>query len=128
MVEHARRSVPVILAVAAQLITVVLTANVASADPLDNQLIETTCSYDQLDAALRTEAPDLASELAQHPAAQSKLRDFLALPVDQRRQQVQGALDRNPQWRSTIEQKANTPDGQQKAAMLARLADTCHDY
>lgn len=104
------------------------TVAVASAGPGDNPLIETTCSYDQLNAALEVEAPDLASELAQRPAAQAKLQAVIALPVDQRRQRLQDVLDRNPQWRDMIEQKRNTPEGQEKVVMLGRIAATCHGY
>lgn len=101
---------------------------VASAEPGDGPLISTTCSYAQLDAAIKVEAPKLAGELAQRPAAVAKLQEFVALPVDQRKQRVQDVLNRNPEWRKTIEEKRNTPEGQNKVAMLARIADTCHRY
>ena len=100
----------------------------AAADPGDGPLIATTCSYAQLESALKVQAPKLAAELAVRPAAQAKLREFVALPVDQRKLRVQDVLDRNPQWRKAIEEKRNTPQGQEKVAMLARIADTCHDY
>ncbi len=79
-------------------------------------------------AALRVEAPELAAALDERPEAQSKLQNFIALPVDQRKQRLQQRLDENPQWRSKIEEKRNTPEGQQRIQMLARIADTCHNY
>jgi len=100
----------------------------AAAEPGDGPLISTTCSYAQLESALKVQAPNLADELATRPTAQAKLAEFIALPVDQRKQRLQDVLDRNPQWRSTIEEKRNTPEGQEKIAMLARIAETCHDY
>ena len=103
-------------------------AGSAAADPQDSPLIATTCSYAQLEAALEVEAPKFAAELAQRPSAQAKLQAFLDLPVDQRKQRVTDALDRNPQWRSTIEEKRNTPEGQQKVARPGRIVDTCHGY
>jgi hemophore-related protein len=104
------------------------TAGLASAEPGDGPLIATTCSYDQLVSALNVEAPQLASALASHPDAQAKLQELIALPVDQRKQRVKAVLDRNPDWRSSIEQKRNTPEGQQKVAVMARVAETCHYY
>jgi hemophore-related protein len=100
----------------------------AVAEPGDGPLISTTCSYAQLESALKAQAPNLAAELASRPAAQAKLVELIALPVDQRKQRLQEVLDRNPQWRSEIEEKRNTPEGQEKVAMLARIAETCHDY
>jgi hemophore-related protein len=101
---------------------------VASAEPGDGPLIETTCSYAQLVAALRVENPELAALLDKNPEAQAKLQQLVALSVDERRQRLQSRLDANPQWRDTIEQKRNTPQGQEKEQMLLRIADTCHSY
>jgi hemophore-related protein len=105
-----------------------LSAGIASAAPGDGPLIQTTCSYAQIYGALKVEAPELAAALDQNPQAQTKLQNFIALPVDQRKQRLQQRLDENPQWRTTIEQKQNTPEGQQKIQMLARIAATCHNY
>jgi hemophore-related protein len=116
---------PLLLVLTALALT---TASHAVAEPGDGPLISTTCSYAQLESALKVQAPNLADELASRPAAQAKLAEFIAMPVDQRKQQLQDTLDRNPQWRSTIEEKRNTPEGQEKIAMLARIAETCHDY
>lgn len=117
------------IALGSVLLTVPLAATgVASAQPLNGPLIETTCSYAQLEAALQVEAPQASARLAQRPDAQAKLRELVALPVDQRRQRVQQFLDRNPDVRARIDEKRNTPEGQQKVQMLTRVADTCHDY
>lgn len=109
-------------------VTAVPLSATASAVPLDGPLIETTCTYEQLAAALQVQAPQASSRLAEHPDAQAKLRALIALPVDQRKARVNGFLDRNPDVRAKIDEKRNTPEGQQKVAMLARVADTCHDY
>ncbi|MCV7359115.1 hemophore-related protein [Mycolicibacterium fluoranthenivorans] len=104
------------------------TASPATAQPLGGALIETTCSYDQLHAALAHEDPDLAALLDEYPQAQTRLRAFLALPVDQRRQRLQAQLDQNPDWQSKLNEKQGTPDGQQKTQMLQAVAATCHNY
>jgi hemophore-related protein len=103
-------------------------AGIASADPGDGPLIETTCSYPQLMAALQVEAPEASARLAEHPEAQAKLQQFVALPVDQRKQRLQAFLDRNPDVRAKIDQKRATQEGQTKMQMLAGLAATCHNY
>lgn len=103
------------------------TSGVAGAKPLD-PVINTTCTYDQIVAALRIEAPDLASALDAHPEAQTKLREFVALSPEQRRARVDQRLNAHPEWRTTLEQKRATPQGQEKEQMLLRIADTCHNY
>ena len=103
-------------------------AGIASAEPGDGPLIQTTCSYAQIVAALRVEAPDAAARLDKRPDAQAKLQGFIALPVDQRKQRLQERLDANPQWRAKIDEKRGTPEGQEKIQMLGRIADTCHGY
>lgn len=100
----------------------------ASAQPLDGPLIETTCSYAQLEAALQVESPTAAARLAERPDAQKKLQQLVALPVDERKVRVQSFLDRNPDVQAKIDEKRSTPEGQQKIQMLARVANTCHNY
>ncbi len=102
-------------------------APVAASEPA-GKLIETTCSYAQVDAALQAEAPQLADRLQQRPEAQSKVQELLALPVPERRDRVQGFLDRNPDVRAAVETRKSTPEGQDTVAKLNRVADTCHNY
>lgn len=115
--------------VAAALAAPLLVASgVASAQPGNGPLIHTTCTYDQLYAAIRTEAPRAATELDNRPAAQQKLRDFVAMPIERRQQELSRVLAENPQWQAKIDEKWNTPDGQEKVQRMARVAETCHDY
>ena len=100
----------------------------AAADPADNALVQTTCSYDQLHSALSAEAPDLAQQLDEYPQAQAKIREMLALPVDQRSQRIRQRLAQNPDWQAKLDEKRATPDGQQKLAIMDRVAATCHNY
>ncbi|MCP9275910.1 hemophore-related protein [Mycolicibacterium arenosum] len=123
-------SFPVYTALAAPLAAaavVLVPMSAATAEPA-GPLIETTCSYEQLDAALRIEAPQVADRLAQNPTAQQRVRDFLALPVDQRRDRVQDVLARNPDWQQKIDEKRGTPEGQQKIDTMNRIATTCPGY
>ncbi len=99
-------------------------AATVSAQPDLGPLINTTCSYAQIVAALNAQAPDLAQKLADHPQAQAGLQQFLGLPVDQRQQRVQQALAAHPQWQGMIDQNAGTPEGQE----FTQLVNTCHNY
>ena len=115
-------------AVVGTLLTVVSHPPTASADPGDGPLIETTCSYAQLMAAMQVEAPEASARLAERPEAQAKLQQFVALPIDQRKQRVQQFLDRNPDVRAKIDEKRNTPEGQAKVQKAAAIAANCHSY
>lgn len=80
--------------VAASGIAVSLTAGsaVASAAPDTSALVNTTCSYEQIQSALNAERPDLAPELAGSIVAQSILQQFLAAPQPQREQMAEDLL------------------------------------
>ncbi|MDZ7884371.1 MAG: hemophore-related protein [Mycobacterium sp.] len=102
-------------------------APVAASEP-SGKLIDTTCSYPQVIAALQTEAPQMADRLQKRPEAQAKVQELLALPVPERRDRVQGFLDRNPDVRAAVETRKSTPEGQETVAKLNRVADTCLNY
>ena len=53
---------------------------VASAEPDVNPIVNTTCSYPQVVAALNAQAPDLAYQVNTSPMVQSTLQRFLASP------------------------------------------------
>lgn len=65
----------------------------ASAQPDLSPLVNTTCTYQQVMAALGgAQAPDLAAELSKYPPAQAKLqKKFLAAPIDTRQKLIQQA-------------------------------------
>ena len=87
---------------------------VASADPDLGPIINTTCSYAQVTAALNVVSPDMAAKLAGNPMISSRLQSFLAASVDQRQQMANQAMARggggggNPaQILATLTQVAN---------------------
>ncbi|BBX62940.1 hypothetical protein MSAS_21140 [Mycobacterium saskatchewanense] len=63
-------------------------AGIASADPLD-PVINTTCNYGQVIAALNATDPGAAAQLNSSPLAQGYLRQFLASPPPKRAQMAQ---------------------------------------
>ncbi|HTY33647.1 MULTISPECIES: hemophore-related protein [unclassified Mycobacterium] len=78
------------LAAAAGGVAFALTAGsgIASADPLD-PVINTTCNYGQVMAALNATDPGAAAQMNASPIAQSYLRQFLASPPPKRMQMAQ---------------------------------------
>ena len=63
-------------------------AGVASADPMDG-IINTTCNYGQVMAALNATDPGAAAQFNESPMAQGYLRQFLASPPPRRAQMAQ---------------------------------------
>lgn len=89
-------------------------AGVASAAPDLGPLVNTTCSYPQVVAALSAQSPDAANEFNAQPIAQSTLSSFIASPVDQREQIAQQVLA--------------TPMGPQFPLDVQQVASTCSNY
>lgn len=107
---------------------IVFPAATAAAEP-GAGLIDTTCSFDQLKAAAQVEAPEAVSRLENKPGAEAKMREFIALPVDERRARVeQKKANIDPEKKARFEEKRNSPEGQQKAQQMQRVLDTCHNY
>ena len=81
-------------------------AGIASAD-LD-AIINTTCSYGQVMAALNATDPGTAAQFNQSPVAQSYLRNFLAAPPPRRAQMAQQiqAMPSAARYLDTIQQVA----------------------
>lgn len=101
-------------AAAAGLALSLTASGAASADPDEDLIVNTTCSYPQVVAALNAQDPQAAAQLAATPAAQSWLGSYLAAPPDQRRQMLQ--------------QAQSLPQAQRYSGTLGRVANTCHNY
>ena len=97
---------------------------VASADPITDALVNTTCNYGQITAALNAQAPDLATMLNRRPQMVAGLQQFLALPVDQRQQAIAQQQAANPQMSQLIA-SAIGPQGMQEITVVA---NTCQNY
>jgi hemophore-related protein len=63
-------------------------AGVASAQPVEDAIINSTCTYPQVVAALNAESPDLAQQLQEAPAATGWLKSLIAAGPEQRRVMV----------------------------------------
>ena len=66
----------------------------ASAGPDLSPIIDTTCNYAQVTAALNAVSPDMAAKLTQNPMISSRLQSFLAAPIPERQQMAQQAMAR----------------------------------
>ncbi|WP_051021135.1 hemophore-related protein [Nocardia araoensis] len=100
----------------------------ASAQPQPGGLLETTCSFAQIDAAVHAQFPDVAARLDAHPERKAKLQEFLGLPVEQRKQRAKEFLDRHPEAKVEFEEHRNSPQAQQHREKMRVIADTCHNY
>ncbi|HEX9833410.1 MAG TPA: hemophore-related protein [Mycobacterium sp.] len=82
----------------------------ASADPI----VDTTCSYPQVIAALNTENPALAQKFSANPLAAAMLGSFLSAGPGERQQLVQ--------------EYQSTSWGQKYFGAMASIAGTCNNY
>ena len=103
------------LAAAVGGLTLALTAaaGVASADPMDG-VINTTCNYGQVMAALNATDPGAAAQFNQSPMAQGYLRQFLASPPPRRAQMAA--------------QIRAMPSAAQYFDTIAQVAGVCNNY
>jgi hemophore-related protein len=83
---------------------------VASADPI----VDTTCSYPQVIAALNTENPELAQKFSANPLAAAMLGNFLSSPPVERQELVQ--------------EFQTTSWGQKYFGAMSSIAGTCNNY
>jgi hemophore-related protein len=87
---------------------------VASADPDLSPIVNTTCSYSQVVAALNAESPSAATQFNSSPMAQNWLRSFLSSPPAQRQQMAQ--------------QVEAMPSARPYFAVAVQAANTCNNY
>ena len=89
-------------------------AGVASADPDLGPIVNTTCNYSQVMAALNAQNPAAAGKFNSSPIAQSYLRQFLAAPLSQRQAMAQQAM--------------STPGAAQQFGIVQQVAATCNNF
>ena len=89
-------------------------AGIASAQPDVSAIVNSTCTYPQVMAALNAQSPDVADELNANPVAVGWLQGLVAAPPDQRRQMVQ--------------QVQGIPELQSYTPVIFQVANTCSNY
>ncbi|WP_197375006.1 hemophore-related protein [Mycolicibacterium baixiangningiae] len=95
-------------------VAIPLSAGVASAQPNLAPIINTTCSYDQVIAALNDQHPDLAAQFAQQRSGQQAVRSFLASSPQQRQ--------------ATVAFLQGNPTAQAYFGPISNVASTCKNY
>ena len=119
--KYLLRSTFAAAALAAGLATV--SPAIAAAEPAPTHpLVETTCSFAQIDAALHVVAPDFASRLDANPERKAQVEEFFSLPVDQRQGTLDAFLANNP----GIADRAGEFDNANAKAL--EVAQTCQNY
>jgi hemophore-related protein len=89
-------------------------AGIASATPDASAIINSTCTYPQVTAALNDQSPETANELNANPLAVGWLQGLVAAPPDQRAQMIQ--------------QVQGMPGLQQYLGVIYQVAGSCNRY
>ncbi len=89
-------------------------AGIASATPDVSAIVNSTCTYPQVMAALNDQNPGVANELNANPLAVGWLQGLVAAPPDQRAQMVQ--------------QVQGSPALQPYMPVIFQVANTCNRY
>ncbi|MFE2960859.1 hemophore-related protein [Nocardia tengchongensis] len=99
----------------------------ASASPADlvAPLLNSTCSFAQVDAALHDKSPALAQFLDQNPGYKSELKAKFDLSPAERQAELDQYLRDNP---DAANQAAADPRAGGIAASIQQVADSCHNY
>jgi hemophore-related protein len=110
--------------------TATISGSVAGADPVDGPLINSTCSYEQIDRALRVERPDVAAKIDSDPMRKAGMQLFFSRPVPERRALVQQYLNANPGGMTRLQEWEDQHPQQvrQGRALADKVAATCHNY
>lgn len=88
-------------------------AGLASAQDL-SPIINTTCTYPQVLAALNAQDPAASAELTSSPMAAGMVQDFLASPI--------------PQRQATVQRLQGVPAAQQYLDTMLAVAGTCNSF
>jgi hemophore-related protein len=120
------RSGVIVAAVAAS--AAFLSSTAASAGPMDNPLLSSTCSFAQVDAAAHAVAPLLAAQLDSYPSAKAELqRVYDRAPAD-RAAAVQRYLDENPAIAAQLTEGMSDSRYVEFELISQQIADTCQNF
>jgi hemophore-related protein len=114
------------LAVSGLTLSLTVGAGVASADPDLGPAVNTTCTYDQVAAALNAQNPTAAAFFNASPVMQSDLRQFLAGSPSQRKQMAQEIVS-DPVAQEIVSDP-DDPDSQPYIGVLQQSFATCNNY
>ena len=104
----------VVVAATGMALSLGLSSGMASAQPDVSAVVNTTCSYDQVIAALNDHSPDSAAEFTGSPVAVGWLHQFLDAPAPQRQQMIQ--------------QVQSIPAAAPYTGFVVQVASSCNNY
>ncbi|WP_069162266.1 hemophore-related protein [Nocardia altamirensis] len=122
-----RPTVAVLAAGGLATVAMMLSPAIAAAGPMElaAPLLESDCSFAQVDAALHAKAPQLASMLDANPTQKAELQRKFDQPVEKRRADLQQAINENP---DAVRQAENDPRTAQLRETIQAVANSCHNY
>ena len=89
-------------------------SGIASAQPDVESIVNSTCTYPQVIAAIKARSPEVASQITTNPLANSWLQQLVAAPPDQRRKMVA--------------QVQGMPEIQGYTGLISQVAGSCNNY
>lgn len=104
----------VVVAAAGVALSLGLSSGIAAAQPDVSAVVNTTCTYDQVIAALNDHSPESAAEFTGSPVAVGWLHQFLGAPVSQRQEMIQ--------------QVQRIPAAAPYTSLVMQIANTCNNY
>lgn len=96
------------------LLSLVAGGGIASAAPDVNEIVNSTCSYPQVMAALNAQSPDVANQISASSLATGWLQNLVASPPRQRQVMV-AQVQFNPAF-------------QPYTGLIDQVANTCNNY
>ncbi|MGH3642841.1 MAG: hemophore-related protein [Mycobacterium sp.] len=89
-------------------------SGIASAAPGDEAIVNSTCTYPQVIAALTAEDPAAANQVTSSPVATGWIQSLVAAPPAKRQQ--------------LIDQVRGVPQVAQNVGLISQVANTCNNY
>lgn len=108
-----RAKMKLVLGVGAVAVALPASVGIANAAPFD-AVVNTTCTYEQVVAALDAQQPAAAQDFNTSPIVQGIVRNFLASGPVERRQ--------------TVDQMSANPMAQQYLGTINSIAGSCNNY
>jgi hemophore-related protein len=95
-------------------LSLIVGGGIAYAEPDMSAIVNSTCTYPQVMAALNAQSPGLADQVSASPMANAWVQQLVAAPPDQRQQMLQEAQ--------------TVPGVQQYTGLIVQVAGTCQNF
>ena len=112
--RRCRSTTKLIIGTAGLLVSLMASSGLASGAPDPSPIVNSTCTYPQVMAALRAENPAVADQVEHSAIANLWLQQLIASPPDKRQQMI----DQAQNWASV----------QRNLPLIIQVANTCNNY